>query len=191
MIFVGELTDLEARYHETWSGLCRGNKRSAYSIGAEGIELRSDFLRWLGRQAIKNKGGNMILKRTIKKHGLIVLVFQDTEKDGEKKTVEQMVAEAVIELGKDGQGVPCSGIHFAAFGHPFSAAQRLRELKDKFERARVLAVVEAALSQGKTADSLPVLAPPYRFVKAENKYYFSREFIDWLRTEYIEKEPLK
>lgn len=175
LIFVGRLKELAAEYQKTWSGLCRGNPRSAYTTGAEGLILRSDFFRWLGRRAIKNKEAKMILVERIERNDQLVLVFKGNDKG---KTVEQLVAEVICELGRDGKPVSSWAIHFAALHHPFSTTQRLRELKDNF----------FSFSKMVNMPALDTLWA-YRFIKDENAYYFSREFIFWLNKFIAYREP--
>lgn len=181
MIFIGKLEILAAEYRATWSGLCRGNPRGTYEIGAEGLSLRSDFIRWLKRQAIKNKEEIMVLVQRIEKPGTTVLVFEGND---EGKTVEHLVAEVICRLGMDGQGVSSWALHFASMHHPFSTTQRLRELADKYRIAWLAANPPDLFGcTGRIYDG------PYRFIKSESKYYFNQEFVAWLRQEYIEKGP--
>jgi hypothetical protein len=181
MIFAGDLLDLEKEYQNSWSGRCRGRARTAYTIGAEGLELRSDFIRWLGRRAIKNKEAKMILVHRDIKPGTMVLVFEGND---EGKTVEHILAEAICKLAPQNGGMVSSwAIHFCAMRHPFSTTQRLREMKEKFRKWWL-----------GDLDPMETFIPgcddfAYRWIPSENMYVFSPHFISWLREEYLEKGP--
>lgn len=126
----------------------------------------------------------MVLTERIEQDGKVVLVFTGNDKG---KTVERCLAEAICALAEKDGSVSSWAIHFASLHHPFSTTQRLREMKDKFE----------AWWQGDLLSRLPLdesFAPgrddfAYRFEKSEFKYYFSPHFREWLRREYLEKEP--
>lgn len=178
MILIGNLDGLAAAYRATWSGLCRGNPRGTYTIGAEGYSFRLDFIRWLKRQAIKNKEDIMVLVQRIEKPGTTVLVFEGND---EGKTVEQILAETICRLAPNGGSVDSWAIHFASMHHPFGTTQRLRELTEKWKKY---------WTQGTQLQTPDIVssgyAPAYRFVKSEFKYYFNWEFVAWLRREYLE-----
>lgn len=123
----------------------------------------------------------MVLVQKIEKDGATVLVFEGND---EGKTVETLVAEVICRLARPDVGVSSWAIHFASMHHPFSTTQRLREMGDKFmARARTEAKPDGYLGE------IPYFKDiwDYRFVKAENKYYFSREFVEWVRMEYVGK----
>jgi hypothetical protein len=168
MIFHGNLEEL--------AGKCRGNLRSAY---ADGFKLRADFVRWLGRRAVKNKERNMVLKSMSEKDGMTVMVFEGNDAG---KTIERLVAEVILELGRNFQGVPNHALHFASLKHPLSCAQRLREIRAAWKQEWI---------KRHCHDGMPLTESyidPIRFVKKENKYYFLvPEFFPWLRKEYVEK----
>jgi hypothetical protein len=181
MIFSGSLFDLVSEYQRSWSGRCRGKARTAYTIGAEGLVLRSDFLRWLRRRAIKNKEAKMVMVQRIEKPGTTVLVFEGND---EGETVEQILAEAICKIApKNGGMVSSWAIHFCAMHHPFSTTQRLREMKDKF-RKWWLSDLTTRMAPG---DSFIPGSDDYayRFAKSECMYYFSPHFIAWLRETYL------
>jgi len=185
MIFAGNLLDLEAEYHKSWSGRSRGKARTAYTVGAESLCLRSDFIRWLARQA--HKGGNMVLTKRIEEEGKTILVLEGNDSG---KTVEQLVAEVICKLGRDLRPVrvicnlgrdlrPVSSwaIHFASMRHPFSTTQRLRDLAAQFDLYR-------------KANGGPIDLIAYSWNKEEMAYTFQPEFIDFLEREIMAKlEP--
>jgi len=187
MILIGDLDSLAAEYRASWSGLCRGNPRTAYKFGPDGVELRHDFMRWLGRQTNKNKEDNMVLVERYGTSSRMVLVFEGND---EGKTVEQILAETICRLAPNGGPVDSWAIHFSSMHHPFSTTQRLRELKitfikwwtsDYLDRHREL------WAENKELKPFAIKSPhPYDFVKKEFKYYFYPEFVAWLRREYLE-----
>jgi hypothetical protein len=182
MILLGDLQELAAEYRASWSGLCRGKPRTAYSIEAEGPRLRFDFVRWLGRRAAKNKeGGVVILKRIEEQRDsghpeetLSVLVFKGTEAG---KTVEQLVAEVAVEIGADSR-VPGIAIRLASFRHTASCVRRLGTMRRKFQEAM------------KTGFGYewPVA---YTYDRKRDEFFFGAQFVAWLRKESLEKEPAR
>jgi hypothetical protein len=170
MIFAGNLLDLEAEYHKSWTGRSRGKARTAYTVGAEGLCLRSDFIRWLARQA--HKGGNMVLTKRIEEEGKTILVLEGNDSG---KTVEQLVAEVICKLGRDLHPVSSWAIHFASMRHPFSTTQRLRDLAAQFDLYR-------------KANGGPIDLIAYSWNKEEMAYTFQPEFIDFLEREIIAKQ---
>lgn len=188
MILIGELEALAAEYRASWSGLCRGKARGTFSSDAEGrLVLRSDFVRWLGRRAVKNKEEKMVLVHREERPGRTVLIFEGSD---EGKTVEQILAEVICRLAPNGGPVDSWAIHFCSLRHPFSTTQRLREMTPAFNKWWMGEYLEQNksnfLSHGilKGSDDYA-----YHFVKREFKYYFSPHFVTWLRHEYLDKEP--
>lgn len=125
----------------------------------------------------------MILKSITEKEGATVLVFEGNDAG---KTIERLVAEVICDLGRNHQGVPNYAIHFASRKHPLSCSQRLRELHTKFWKYQVNIMQRNAI----LGDAPMHLAEAYHFVKKENKYYFSPEFISWLNRTYLESEKV-
>jgi len=126
----------------------------------------------------------MVLVQRVVKPGMMVLVFEGND---EGKTVEQILAETICRLNKDGEGVSSWAIHFCSMHHPFSATQRLREMGAAFKKWWLKDLMGRI-------DPMEIFIPgsddyAYRFVKREFRYYFSPHFITWLREEYLEKEP--
>lgn len=185
MILIGELSGLAAEYLASNSSRCRGALRSTHAIADDGsIVFRSDFIRWLGRQA--ERGDKMILQKVIDRPDLICYVFKRTA--GDKLTVEYQLAEAIVALGQDGRAVPCSAIHWCAAGHPFSATQRLREMKERFVEWWVENYFRAPDSPPvRFGMELPSVPAPYRFDRSENCYYFHIDFIDFLQHTILKK----
>lgn len=181
MILAGELAALAAEYRSTWSGRCRSRQRTAYTEGAEGLRLRSDFIRWLCRRAHK-QGGNMVLTERIERDGKVILVLEGDDKG---KTVEHCLAEAIVRTIDAAGSVSAWAIHFASLHHPFSTTQRLREMKEKFRKwwlGDLMARVAPGDSFIPGNDDYA-----YRFAKSECMYYFSPHFIAWLRTTYLQE----
>ena len=124
----------------------------------------------------------VLIQRTVKP-GMMVLVF---EGDDEGKTVEQILAETICRLNKDGEGVSSWAIHFCSMHHPFSTTQRLREMGAAFRKWWLDEYINFNFPKGTFIPGSDDYA--YRFVKREFRYYFSPHFITWLQKEYLEKE---
>lgn len=125
----------------------------------------------------------MVLTNRIESPGRIVLVL---EGDDEGKTVEQILAEAICKLNRPGEGISSWAIHFCSMRHPFSTTQRLRELGAKFEKwwnGDLIKYLNPGEPLVRGSDDYS-----YRWVKAENRYYFSPHFIEWLRREYLDEK---
>ena len=125
----------------------------------------------------------MILTNMYEKPEEVILVLKGTEAG---KTVEECVAEAILE-GIDAAGSISSwALHFASMHHPFSTMQRLREMKKEFQKWWL-----ADLGNRVMLGQSFIPGPDdyaFRFVKSEMRYYFSPHFVRWLRHEYIEKK---
>ena len=122
----------------------------------------------------------MVLTKRIEEAGKIVLVLEGND---EGKTVEQCLAEAILQTIDAAGSVSSWAIHFASLHHPFSTTQRLREMAAKFNLWWMKEfAVEYAEGGKRGADDFA-----YRFDKAAFKYYFSPHFVAWLKREYVEK----
>ena len=122
----------------------------------------------------------MVLTQRIEEAGKVILVLEGND---EGKTVEQCLAEAILQTIDAAGSVSSWAIHFASLHHPFSTTQRLREMAAKFYKAwypEIMLVTDMLPGSDDFA---------YRFDKAAFKYYFSPHFVAWLRKTYLAQEP--
>jgi len=165
------LLDLISEYQASWSGRCRGRARTAYSEGPEGIAVRADFMRWIYRRMAR--GNEMVLKQQIESDHLMILIFRKDDRD---KSMVRYVAETILELGEDPAGVPTEALHYCVPGHPFSSMQRLRELCAAYRR------------QWPGFMETDPIVDSHKF--KGNRYYFSKQFLAWLRASLPEIEKV-
>ena len=152
-------------YSQSWTG--RG--RRAFTMEGGRVKLNLDFCRWMIRY-FKRKG-KMVLYQTIKSEHATILVFKN---DDCEKSMVRYVAETILELGEDPEGVPTEALHYCVPGHPFSSMQRLRELCAAYRR------------QWPGFMETDPIVDSHKF--KGNRYYFSKQFLAWLRASLPEIE---
>lgn len=121
----------------------------------------------------------MVLTQKIEYEGKVILVLEGNDAG---KTVEQIVAEAIVH-GVDAAGsMSAWALHFCSIHHPFSTMQRLREMAALFSKWWLDQLDPATYKRGQDDYA-------YRFDKAQCRYFFSPHFVAWLRREYISADP--
>jgi hypothetical protein len=161
--------DLAAAYRASWSSRIRGRVRAAYMIDKGELAFKADFMRWLSRRM--ERRGEMVLKKEIESEHLLIYIFR---KDDEKIHPVRQVAQAILEFGRDPEGMPSSAIHYAIAGHPFSGGQRFREIVAAYRRQW-----PGFLTADPIVDS---------HVIKKNRYYFRQPFLAWLKANLEEIE---
>lgn len=163
------LSSLARAYLASWSARCRGALRTAYTVEGEGVRLRADFLRFIER--LMKKEDPMILKRTIETDHLTIYVFR---KDAEEVSAVRAVAQVIVELGDDPEGVSNAAINFAIPGKPLSGGQRFREICQAYRRQW-----PGVMEVDRVTES---------HVYRNKRYFFNAPFLAWLRTNLDEIE---
>jgi hypothetical protein len=161
------MKSLSTEYQRSWTG--RG--RRAYTLKGGDIKFTVDFQRWLKRLMLRE--GEMILKREVDSEHLLIMFFV---KDDCEKSAVRCVAEAILELGNDPEGVSNAAINFAIPGKPLSGGQRFRELVAAYRRQW------PGMEPASMAGSWLNLAEVQSHTFSKNRYTFTRSFLQWLRT---------